>query len=65
LKLLGTPIKGDGKAGEAQGASDDQLRAAQTILEGVRAQAAANSQKQVLTQIDDALAELKTALAIK
>ena len=63
--LLGTPIKGDGKAGEAQGVSDDQLRAAQTILQGVRAQAAANNQKQLLTQIDDALAELKTALSIK
>jgi hypothetical protein len=64
-KLLGTPIKGDRKAGEAQGVSDEQLRAAQTILEAVRAQAAANNQKQVLTQIDDALAELKTALSIK
>lgn len=64
-KLLGTPIKGDGKAGETQGISDDQLHAAQSILQGARAQAAANNQKQVLAQIDAALAELTTALSIK
>ena len=64
-KLLGTPIKGDGKAGEAQGVSDEQLRAAQSILQGVRTQAAANNQKQVLAQVDAALGELSTALSIK
>jgi hypothetical protein len=64
-KLLGSPIKGDGKAGEAQGVSDDQLRAAQGILQNARSLAAANNQKQVLTQIDAALSELTTALSIK
>ena len=64
-KLLGTPINGDGKAGEAQGISDEQLRAAQSALQGVRSMAAANNQKQVLAQTDLALEELATALSIK
>jgi hypothetical protein len=63
--LLGFKIKGDGRAREQQGSSDDLLRAAQAQLKQVRPTAAAQNQTEVVSEIDRALKEISTALSIK
>jgi|GEM_PF-1840405 len=62
---LGGAITGDGKAGETQGASDEQMHQAHALLRQVRDSFAAQDPKKVLKDIEVALAEVKTALQIK
>ncbi len=60
-KLLGVKTKGDGKAHEAQGVSDDQLRVAQGLLQ----QALPGLSGKPLQHVNNALKQISIALGIK
>jgi len=60
-KLLGINLRGDGKGHEKQGVSDQQLRAAQALLE----QAVPGLTGKPLKHVHRAIAQLNTALSIK
>ena len=64
-KVLGSPIAGDGKGREKQAISDAQLREVLGVLQQVRGSLAGSGQKKVLTHVDVAIRELKTALSIR
>jgi hypothetical protein len=54
-------LKGDGGSREPQGASDEQLRAAQTLLQQTRAGLSGKAQKHV----DQAINQISTARKIR
>ena len=60
-KLLGINLRGDGKAHEEQGVSDEQLRTAQGLLEQARSGLAGKP----LKHVNRALKQLRIALNIK
>ena len=60
-KLVGVNVRGDGKGHEPQGVSDAQLRTAQSLLE----QARAGLTGVALRHVNQAIAQISTALAIK
>ena len=60
-KLLGVDLKGDGKSREPQGTSDEQLRAAQALLQQARAGLSGKAQKHV----DEAINQISIALKIR
>lgn len=60
-KLLGVHPRGDGKAHEKQGVSDEQLRTAQGLLE----QARTGLNGKALEHVNKALQQLSIALKIK
>jgi len=60
-KALGINVRGDGRGHEKQGVSDDQLRAAQGLLE----QAKAGLRGKPLRQVNRAIAQINTALSIR
>ncbi|HEY8750731.1 MAG TPA: hypothetical protein VIM11_22290 [Tepidisphaeraceae bacterium] len=64
-QLLGLPIKGDGKARQAQKSSDTDLSAAKNYLENVRNIAAGQNQTEVLRHVNAALKEINIALKTK
>ena len=60
-KVLKMDLHGDGRGHEKQGVSDEQLRAARTLLEQARPQLSGKA----LKHIDKAVAQLNTALKIR
>jgi hypothetical protein len=62
---LGENIRGDGKGGERQPVSDDQLRQALRNLQKAHTMATVNGQKEVLAEIDKAIDDLGRALGVK
>jgi hypothetical protein len=60
-KLLGVDVSGNGKGHEKQGTSDEQLRAAQGLLQ----QASSGLSGKALKHVNNALKQISTALAIK
>ena|ERR1035441_1283702 len=60
-KLLGINLRGDGKAHEKQGVSDEQLRTAQGLLEEARSGLTGRP----LKHVNHALKQLRIALSIK
>ena len=64
-KVLGVTPRGDGAGKEPQGASDAQLRQAQSMLQSARTSAAAQHLAQVVGHIDGAIREISLALQIK
>ena len=60
-KLLGVDVRGDGKGHEPQGVSDTQLRTAQGLLEQARAELTGVP----LRHVNQAIAQISTALTIK
>ncbi len=60
-KLLGVDLKGDGKGHEPQGTSDQQLHAAQALLQ----QAAPGLTGKPLTRVNNAIQQITTALSIR
>lgn len=60
-KLLGVNVRGDGKGHEKQAASDQQLRAAQSLLQ----QASSGLSGKALKHVNKAIEHISTALAIK
>ena len=61
VKELGGAISGKGKGHEPQGTSDAQLRAAQSLLQ----QTAGGLSGKALKHVNNAIAEINDALAIK
>jgi hypothetical protein len=64
-KLLHVSENGDGRGGEAQGVSDQQLRQAKGLLKGARATFAQQKRHKVVTHIDNAMKQITTALNIR
>jgi hypothetical protein len=62
--ILGTDIRGDGKGKEKQNVSDDQLRAAQRMLQDAYQLASIANQSQVVPHIDTAIKQLSMALNV-
>jgi DnaJ-domain-containing protein 1 len=63
-KILGSEVRGDGKADEQQGESDSQLKQAKSLLESVQG-AGAGKNERALHHIKHAIEELDVALSVK
>ena len=63
--ILGENVRGDGKGGERQPVSDDQLRDAQKNLLQAHQMAMSLKQKDVVVHLDKAANELAHALGVK
>jgi hypothetical protein len=64
-KALKLNLGGDGRGHEKQGVSDEQLAAAEGLLNQAKSDLAAEKHKKVLHHVNKALEELHTALKIK
>ena len=64
-KLLKLNLRGDGHGHEKQGVSDEQLRAAEGILNQIKAELTEKKHSAVLKHVNKALAHIATALKIK
>jgi hypothetical protein len=63
--ILGTDIRGDGKGHENQGASDEQLRQAQQMLDQALSMAQSQGNEKIVKHINNAIKQLNLALAVK
>lgn len=63
--MLGAKEPGDGKGGEQQVASDQQLKQAQQLLQAARGAFAQQKNPRILKHIDAAIAQINAALAVK
>ncbi len=63
--ILGEDIRGDGKGGERQPVSDEQLREAQKNLLQAHTMATQRKQKEVVGNLDKAVDQLARALGVK
>jgi hypothetical protein len=64
-KVLKLNLRGDGHGHEKQGVSDEQLAAAQGVLNQIKSQLAAEKHSRVLHHVNKVLEELTTALKVK
>ena len=64
-KLLKLNLGGDGKGHEKQGVSDEQLAAAQSVLNQIESELAGEKKSRVLHHVKKAQEELATALKVK
>src|ERR1700749_3238365 len=63
--ILGRDISGNGAGKERQNVSDNELRAAQRIIENVRDVAVEKNQHEVVKHLDNAINEINEALKTK
>jgi hypothetical protein len=63
--LLRVNLQAKGKAHEDQGASDEQLKQAQTMLQQARSFAVGRNQRKLVKHLDAAIGHLTTALGTK
>jgi hypothetical protein len=64
-KLLKLNLGGDGKGHEKQGVSDEQLRAAESVLNQAKGELKGEKHSKVLHHVNKALEELHAALKVK
>lgn len=64
-KVLHLNLRGDGHGHEKQGVSDEQLRAAEGILNQIKSELAGKKNNAVLGHVNKALVQLSIALKIK
>jgi len=62
---LGQDIRGDGKDVEPQPTSDEELRQAQQIIQGVESEATSNKQPRIARHLERAVNEINIALSVK
>jgi hypothetical protein len=63
--VLGQDIRGDGKDVQPQATSDEELRQAQGIIQGVESDATSNKQERVARHLAKAVSEIEVALSVK